>query len=134
MKEGNFPAADFSGKRFLVAEDMEVNREIAAEYLRKTGAAVEFAEEGRRCVEMISLAPPGHYDLILMDINMPVMDGLEATKRLRQMGFALPIIAMTANVGDRNRRAAFDAGIDAFMEKPVRVEELFSEIAGCLDG
>ena len=56
MKEGNFPAADFSGKRFLVAEDMEVNREIAAEYLRKTGAAVEFAEEGRRCVEMISLA------------------------------------------------------------------------------
>ena len=83
---------------------------------------------------MVSSVPPGHYDLILMDINMPVMDGLEATKRLRQMGFALPIIAMTANVGDRNRRAAFDAGMDAFMEKPVRVEELFSEMARCLDG
>ena len=134
MKEGNFPAADFSGKRFLVAEDMEVNREIAAEYLRKTGAAVEFAEEGRRCVEMVSSAPPGHYDLILMDINMPVMDGLEATKRLRQMGFTLPIIAMTANVGERDRRAALDAGMDAFAEKPVRVEKLFSEIAKCLGG
>ncbi len=134
MKEGNFPAADFSGKRFLVAEDMEVNREIAAEYLRKTGAAVEFAEEGRRCVEMISLAPAGYYDLVLMDINMPVMNGLEATKRLRQMGFTLPVIAMTANVGDRDRRAALDAGMDAFVEKPVRVEKLFSEIVKCLGG
>ena len=134
MKEGNFPAADFSGKRFLVAEDMEVNREIAAEYLRKTGAAVEFAEEGRRCVEMVSSAPPGHYDLILMDINMPVMDGLEATKRLRRMGFARPIIALTGIVGDRDKRAALDAGMDAFVEKPVRVENLFFEMVKCLGG
>lgn len=134
MKSGIPPLVDFSGRRILVVDDIEVNREIAAELLGKTGAMVEFAEEGRRCVEMVSSAPPGHYDLILMDIDMPVMDGLEATKRLRQMGFALPIIAMTANVGDRNRRAAFDAGMDAFMEKPVRVEELFSEMARCLDG
>ena len=134
MKSGIPPLVDFSGRRILVVDDIEVNREIAAELLGKTGAMVEFAEEGRQCVEMVSSVPPGYYDLILMDINMPVMDGLEATKRLRQMGFALPIIAMTANVGDRNRRAAFDAGMDAFMEKPVRVEELFSEIAGCLDG
>lgn len=134
MKEGNFPAADFSGKRFLVAEDIEVNREIAAALLGKTGAMVEFAGEGRRCVEMISLAPAGYYDLVLMDINMPVMNGLEATKRLRQMGFTLPVIAMTANVGDRDRRAALDAGMDAFVEKPVRVEKLFSEIVKCLGG
>ena len=85
-------------------------------------------------MEMISLAPAGHYDLVLMDINMPVMNGLEATKRLRQMGFTLPVIAMTANVGDRDRRAALDAGMDAFVEKPVRVEKLFSEIVKCLGG
>ena len=134
MKEVISPAADFSGKRFLVAEDIEVNREIAAALLGKTGAVVEFAGEGRRCVEMVSSAPAGYYDLVLMDINMPVMDGLEATKRLRQMGFTLPIIAMTANVGERDRRAALDAGMDAFAEKPVRVEKLFSEIAKCLGG
>lgn len=85
-------------------------------------------------MEMISLAPAGYYDLVLMDINMPVMNGLEATKRLRQMGFTLPVIAMTANVGDRDRRAALDAGMDAFVEKPVRVEKLFSEIVKCLGG
>ena len=85
-------------------------------------------------MEMISLAPAGYYDLVLMDINMPVMNGLEATKRLRQMGFTLPVIAMTANVGDRDRRAALDAGMDAFVEKPVRVEKLFSEMAKCLGG
>ena len=118
----------------MVAEDIEVNREIAAALLGKTGAVVEFAGEGRRCVEMISLAPAGYYDLVLMDINMPVMNGLEATKRLRQMGFTLPVIAMTANVGDRDRRAALDAGMDAFVEKPVRVEKLFSEIVKCLGG
>ena len=134
MKSGIPPLVDFSGRRFLGVDDIEVNREIAAELLGKTGAMVEFAEEGRRCVEMISLAPAGYYDLVLMDINMPVMNGLEATKRLRQMGFTLPVIAMTANVGDRDRRAALDAGMDAFVEKPVRVEKLFSEIVKCLGG
>ena len=134
MKSGISPVADFSGKRFLVAEDIEVNREIAAEFLRETSAMVEFAEEGQRCVEMVSSAPTGYYDLILMDINMPVMNGLEATKRLRQMGFTLPIIAMTANVGDRDKQAALDAGMDAFVEKPVRVEKLLSEIANSLGG
>ena len=72
--------------------------------------------------------------MIISDVMMPIMDGLEATKRLRQMGFTLPVIAMTANVGDRDRRAALDAGMDAFVEKPVRVEKLFSEIVKCLGG
>ena len=134
MKAGVSPVHDFSGRRFLVAEDIRANREIAAELLKRTGAAVEFAEDGQRCVERVASAPTGYYDLILMDINMPVMDGLEATKRLRQMGFALPIIAMTANVGSRDRQAALDAGMDAFAEKPVRVEKLFSVIADCLGG
>jgi len=129
-----FPTADFSGRWFLVVEDIAVNREIAAELLRDTGAQVEFAENGRRCVEMVSSAPAGHYDLILMDISMPEMDGLEATRALRRMGIDAPIIAMTANVSRQGRKAALDAGMNAFTEKPIFVDKLFSEIARCLDG
>lgn len=132
MKAGEPRTADYSGMRFLVVDDIELNREIAAALLRDTGAWVEFAKNGRRCVEKVSSAATGTYDLILMDINMPVMDGLQATKTLRQMGFTLPIIAMTANTGERERQAALEAGIDAFTAKPIRVEALFSKIARCL--
>ncbi len=127
-------AADYSGKRILVVEDIEVNREIAAELLRDTGAAVDFAEDGQECVERILSAPSGHYDLVLMDISMPNMDGLEATQRLRGMGIDIPIIAMTANVGEKDRRAALDAGMNAFAEKPIFAEKLFSVISECLEG
>ena len=88
MKAGNSLNVGFSGRRFLVVDDIEVNREIAAELLRDAGAQVEFAEGGQRCVEMVSSAPAGHYDLILIDISMPVTTGLEAARRLRQMGVA----------------------------------------------
>ena len=125
-------AVDFSGKRFLVVEDIAVNREIAAELLRDTGALVEFAENGHQCVDRVSAAPEWYYDLILMDINMPIMDGLEATKRIRQMGVKVPIVAMSANVSDQDRRAALDAGMDAFTEKPIFVEKLLSAISECL--
>lgn len=125
-------SADFSGKRFLVVEDIAVNREIAAELLRETGVQVEFAEDGRVCVDMVQAAPEGYYDLILMDISMPIMDGLEATKRLRQMGITTPIIAMTANVSEQDRRAALNAGMNAFTEKPIFVEKFFSVINKCL--
>ena len=134
MKAGNSLNVGFSGRRFLVVDDIEVNREIAAELLRDAGAQVEFAEGGQRCVEMVSSAPAGHYDLILIDISMPVMTGLEAARRLRQMGVALPIVAMTANAGDQYRHAALDAGMDTFVEKPIRLEKLFLEIARCLGG
>ncbi len=126
-------SADYSGKRFLVVEDIEVNREIAAELLRDTGAAVEFAENGRGCVERVLSVPAGYFDLILMDIAMPVMDGLTATRELRRQGVALPIIAMTANVSEQGRKAALDAGMDAFAEKPIFVEKLFSAIDACLE-
>ena len=125
-------AVDYSGKRFLVVEDIEVNREIAAELLRDTGAAVEFAEDGHLCVEMIASSPAGYYDLVLMDISMPNMDGLEATRRLRQMGFSIPIIAMTANVSRQDRKAALEAGMNAFTEKPIFVDRLFAAISACL--
>lgn len=125
--------ADFSGRRFLVVEDIAVNRDIAAELLRDTGAQVEFAEDGHQCVDKVLSAPAGYYDLILMDINMPIMDGLEATRRLRQRGVALPIIAMTANVSPQDRQAALDAGMNAFTEKPVFVDRLFAAIRECLE-
>ena len=123
------PAADFSGKRVLVAEDMAVNREIAAEILKQTGAEAEFAEDGLECLQMIEDAPAGYYDLILMDIVMPQMDGLEATRKIRQLPdrrkAEIPIIAMTTNVSEKDRKAAFDAGMDGFEEKPIFIDRLF---------
>ncbi|MBQ8109170.1 MAG: response regulator [Clostridia bacterium] len=123
-----FPTANFSGKRFLVVEDMEVNRDIAAEILRDTGAAIEFAEDGLECVERVASVPAGYYDLILMDIRMPNMDGLAATQKLRQMGVTVPIIAMTANVSQQDKQAALNAGMNAFTEKPVLIDQFFSTI------
>lgn len=119
-------AYDFTGKRILVVEDMEVNREIAAEILRGTGASVDFAEDGQVCLDIVSSSPPEYYDLILMDIVMPRMNGLEATRKLRQMGYSLPIVAMTANVSDQDRNIALEAGMNAFAEKPIFIEKLFA--------
>ena len=123
---------DFSGKRILVAEDMELNREIAQEILKRTGAEIEFAEDGRICVEMIENAPAGYYDLVLMDILMPNLDGIQATSQIRAladpMKASIPIIAMTANVSERDRKAAFRVGMNAFTEKPVLTGKLFETI------
>ena len=120
---------DFSGKRVLVAEDMELNREIAGEVLKQTKARVEFAEDGEACLKMLEEKPAGYYDLILMDILMPKMDGLETTKRIRKLPdrtkAAIPIIAMTANVFEKDRNDAFAAGMDAFAEKPISTDKLF---------
>ena len=120
---------DFSGKRVLVAEDMSINREIAAEILKQTGAETEFAEDGDICLQMIEEAPAGFYDLILMDIMMPNMDGIETTKRIRPLSdpekAKIPVIAMTSNVSERDREAALAAGMDAFEEKPIFIDKLF---------
>ncbi len=119
---------DFTGKRILVVEDLEVNREIAAEILRGTGASFDFAEDGQVCLENVTASPPRYFDLILMDICMPNMDGPEATRRLRQAGYSLPIIAMTANVSEQDRKAALEAGMNGFAEKPIFVDKLFTII------
>ncbi|MBQ9642642.1 MAG: response regulator [Lachnospiraceae bacterium] len=121
---------DFSGRRILIVEDMEVNREIAAGILRPTGARTDFAEDGQACLDLIQAAPAGTYDLILMDLLMPRMNGVEATARIRSLPdrrkASIPIIAMTANVHEHDRNAALEAGMNAFTEKPVRPDNLFS--------
>lgn len=124
---------DFSGKRILIAEDMAVNREIAAEILKQTGAETEFAEDGFACLEKMESSPTGYYDLILMDILMPNMDGLEATRRIRHLEdpkkASIPIIAMTTTVSEKDRNAAFEAGMDAFTEKPIFVDRFYASLS-----
>ncbi len=121
---------DFSGKRILVAEDIDLNREIARELLLQTGAEVELAENGQVCIEMLSRAPAGHYDLILMDLRMPIMDGFEATRRIRRMEdpkkASIPIVALSANVYEKDRSEAAAAGIDDFEDKPIFLDKLLA--------
>lgn len=122
----------FSGRRILVAEDMAINRKIAAEILRQAGADTEFAEDGEVCLRKLQEAPAGYYDLILMDITMPEMDGLEAARRIRNLPdrkkAGIPIVAMTANVSERDRKAAMEAGMNDFAEKPIFVDKLFGTL------
>lgn len=130
--EAAFQDFDFTGKRILLVEDMAINREITQELLKKTGAEVEFAEDGHVCVEKIKEAPAGYFDLILMDIQMPNMDGIEATRQIRALAdkekAELPIIAMTANVYEKDRNAAFRAGMNDFTEKPIIKKALLTAI------
>ncbi|MBE5996435.1 MAG: response regulator [Lachnospiraceae bacterium] len=122
----------FTGRKILVAEDMAINREIAEEILKQTGAFTEFAEDGEICLKKIEAKPAGYYDLILMDIMMPNMDGMEAARRIRMLPdrakAGIPIIAMTSNVSEKERNAALDAGMNAFTEKPIFVDRLFETI------
>lgn len=131
-REGPAGMYDFKGRRILVVEDIYVNREIVGGILEQTGAVLEFAEDGQVCLDKLSAKPAGYYDLILMDIMMPVMDGIESTRRIREMQdparAGIPIIAMTANVSSRDRSAALRVGMNAFVEKPIRVDQLYSEM------
>ena len=132
-----FSGFDFTGKRFLLAEDLEVNREIVVEILKQTGAQTDCAENGSICLSMLESSPAGTYDLVLMDIIMPVMNGIDAARKIRQMQdpqkSGIPIIALTANVDAKDREAAFAAGMNAFAEKPLDLGGLFSAIQQCLE-
>ena len=129
---------DFTGKRILIAEDIEVNREIATELLKETGAEIDLAEDGQVCVEMVSGKPAGYYDLILMDLRMPRLDGFEATERIRRLPdkdkAAVPIVALSADVYEKDRQRAREAGMDGFAEKPIFIERLFEMITPYLTG
>ena len=120
--------ADFRGRHILLVEDNELNREIAVAILHEYGFLVDTAENGAVAVEKIRTSDPGRYDLVLMDVQMPVMDGCTATQRIRALKdparAAVPIVAMTANVFEEERKRAFDCGINGFLSKPIVIEEL----------
>lgn len=113
------------GRRLLLVEDNPLNREIAEEMLMEDGFQVESAENGRKALQMITGADPWYYSAVLMDIQMPVMDGYEATKRIRTLPdrsrAQIPIIAMTANAFKEDRSRAAESGMDAYISKPVDV-------------
>ncbi|MDD6050279.1 MAG: response regulator [Clostridiales bacterium] len=122
------PAVDYTGKRLLLVEDNELNQEIAVEILKAMGFTVDVVSDGDEAVATMKAAAPGHYDLILMDIMMPHMDGYEATRQIRALDdpakARIPIVAMTANAFAEDRQKAFAAGMDGFIAKPIRVEKL----------
>lgn len=120
---------EFVGKRILVVDDVKNNREITAAILKERGIKVETGENGKEAIEMVAGSEPGYYDLILMDVMMPVMDGYDATEIIRNLEnrklASIPIIAMTANAFEEDRRNAFNAGMDDYLSKPVQNEKLF---------
>ena len=123
---------DFAGKKILLVEDNELNREIAEEILEEAGFVIDTAEDGTVAVEKMKAAKPGDYDLILMDVQMPIMDGYEATRKIRAMGTAsskLPILAMTANAFEEDRKAALNAGMNEHIAKPIDVGRLKEMLA-----
>ena len=123
----------FAGHRILLTEDNELNAEIAMEILSEAGFEVEHAENGKISVEMLQKADPGYYDLILMDVQMPVMNGYEATREIRKLSdpakATISIIAMTANAFEEDKRTAKEAGMDAHLAKPIDVQALFTTLA-----
>ena len=120
--------ADFRGRHILLVEDNELNREIAVAILHEYGFLVDTAENGAVAVEKIRTSDPGRYDLVLMDVQMPGMDGCTATRRIRALKdparAAVPIVAMTANVFEEERKRAFDCGMNGFLSKPIVIKEL----------
>ena len=123
---------DFKGKHILLAEDNELNREIAVEILNAYGFEVDTAENGAVAVEKVSTAAPGQYDLVLMDVQMPIMDGYTATHRIRELEnpalAGIPILAMTANAFDEDRRNALESGMNGFLSKPIVIADLVQEM------
>ena len=128
--------ADFRGRRVLLVEDNELNREIAVEILHEYGFLVDTAENGATAVDKVQTSPADRYDLVLMDIQMPVMDGYTATRRIRALNdparAAVPIVAMTANVFEEERKRAFDCGMNGFLSKPLVIEALISALRDIL--
>ena len=123
---------ELTGKRVLLVEDNELNAEIAMEILKMRGLSIEWAENGQKCIELLEKMPESYYDAILMDIQMPVMDGYETTKKIRMMSdnkkASIPIIAMTANVFSEDRQKAFESGMNDHVAKPIDVKELISTL------
>lgn len=135
---GSECANDFSGKRLLLVEDNELNMEIANELLCDAGFSVETAQNGQIAVEMVQNSPAGYYDAILMDIQMPVMDGYEASHKIRSLEkkelAEIPIIALTANVSDEDKKKALSNGMNAHIAKPLDINVMYEVLNNILKG
>ena len=129
--------SDFRGRCILLVEDNELNSEIAVEILNEYGFLVDTAENGVEAVQKVRNSTPGNYDLVLMDVQMPVMNGYEATKQIRALDdpalAGITILAMTANAFDEDRKKALKCGMDGFLSKPIVIEELISILQKNLD-
>ncbi len=127
----------FEGHRILLAEDNDLNAEIATTILEETGLKVDRAEDGVVCISMLEQAEAGYYDLILMDIQMPNLNGYEAAQKIRRLPDKakadIPIIAMTANAFEEDKRKAFASGMNDHIAKPIRFPELISLLAAYLE-
>ena len=139
QEDNILPAAysDFRGRSILLVEDNELNSEIAVEILNEYGFLVDTAENGAEAVEKVKNSKPGNYDLVLMDVQMPVMNGYEATKQIRALDdpalAGITILAMTANAFDEDRKKAMECGMDGFLSKPIVIEELIDALQKNLD-
>ncbi len=118
--------------RILLAEDNALNQEIAVAILSEAGFSVEIAGTGRAALQMLAASTPGYYQLILMDVQMPEMDGYQATKAIRAMNnpqlSSIPILAMTANAFEEDRRQALQSGMNGHIAKPIDIEALFDTL------
>ena len=127
---------NFANQHLLLAEDNDINREIAVAILEEYGFTVDTAENGAAAIEKMTRSPAGTYGCVLMDIQMPVMDGMEAARRIRHLDqealSRIPIIAMTANAFREDEKAVLEAGMDGFVAKPIDVEDLLETLSSVL--
>jgi CheY-like chemotaxis protein len=130
--EGSTYASILAGRRILLAEDIDINADILIDLLHMEKMEGDHALNGQICVEMFANSQPGYYDAILMDVRMPVMDGLTASKAIRELdrpdAKAIPIIAMTANAFDEDVQRSLQAGMNAHLSKPVEPERLYETL------
>lgn len=130
-------AASLSGKRILLAEDNNLNAEIAIAILEEFGISVDLAPDGKQCINMLSQAPSHHYDLVLMDVQMPVMNGYDAARNIRKLPdpekAQIPIVAMTANAFAEDKHAAIECGMNDHLAKPINVNDLMQTLVKLLN-
>ena len=127
---------DLDGMRILLAEDNDINAEITIQLLELKNVIVERAENGQQALDLFQARPQGYFDLILMDVNMPVKDGMTAVRELRGLdredARSVLIFAMTANTFQEDREAAVQAGMDDFLPKPFEVDQLYNALRSTL--